>query len=109
EAKRLPGVLDTTLTGGLERRIFVQVDPTRLNHYGLSLDDVISAVADENVNVPGGDVAAGSAEYLLRVPGEFSDPREIENVAIGRKGDAPVFVRDVGRVVDGYAERETYA
>jgi multidrug efflux pump len=109
EAKRLPGVLDTTLTGGLERRIFVQVDPNRLNHYSLSLDDITGAIANENVNVPGGDVTAGGAEFLLRVPGEFKDPREIENVAIGRKGDRPVFVRDVGRVVDGFAKRETYS
>ena len=43
------------------------------------------------------------------MPGEFTDPREIEEVAIKRKGDRPVFVRDVGRVVDGFADRSTYA
>ncbi|MDD9967859.1 MAG: efflux RND transporter permease subunit [Myxococcales bacterium] len=109
EASRLPGVLDTTLTGGLERRIFLQIDPDRLNHYGLSLDDVIGAVANENVNVPGGNVESGSANFLLRVPGEFEDPRQIEGVAIKRKGDVPVFVRDVAKVVDGFADRETYS
>ncbi|MGD8863612.1 MAG: efflux RND transporter permease subunit, partial [Myxococcales bacterium] len=109
EASRIPGVLDATLSGGLERRIFVQVDPNRLNHYGLSLDDVINAVNSENVNVPGGNVESGASNFLLRVPGEFVDPYQIENVAVKRKGDKPVFVRDIAKVTDGFADRETYA
>ncbi len=109
DVKELSGVLDAKLTGGRTREIQVQIDPVRLDHYGLGLTDVISAIGDENVNVPGGDVAAGNASVLLRVPGEFKDPVEIEDVAIKRKGDRPVFIRDVGRVVDGFEERETYA
>ncbi|MCG8557445.1 MAG: efflux RND transporter permease subunit [Proteobacteria bacterium] len=107
--ERIPGVLSATLSGGRTREIRVQIDPIRLQHYSLSLNDVIGAVRDENVNVPGGDLAVGGANFLLRVPGEFDDPREIENVAIKRKGDRPVFVRDVGRVIDGFAERTSYA
>ena len=109
EVKRVSGGLDTTLTGGVERRIFVQVDPDRLNHYGLSLDDVVRAVSMENVNVPGGNVESGSANFLLRVPGEFDDPMDLMNVAVKRKGDVPVFVRDIARVRDDFADRETYA
>lgn len=109
DVSRIPGVLDTELTGGVEREIYVQVDPDRLNHYALSLGDVIRAIENENVNVPGGNVDAGDADFLLRVPGEFVEPAEIENVAIANRGDASVFVRDVAQVVDGFAERETYA
>ncbi|HJK89949.1 MAG TPA: efflux RND transporter permease subunit, partial [Polyangiaceae bacterium LLY-WYZ-15_(1-7)] len=109
EVRRIPGVLDAELSGGREREIQVQVDPQRLSHYGLSLNDVVGAIAEENVNVPGGDVRAGSANVLLRVPGEFDDPRDIEDVAVKRVGDRPVFVRDIGRVIDGFADRETYA
>ncbi len=109
EVRRIPGVLDATLSGGREREIQVHVDPNRLSHYGLSLGDVIVAIRDENVNVPGGDVRTGDSNVLLRIPGEIVDPREIEGIAIKRVGDRPVFVRDVGRVVDGFAPRTTYA
>ena len=109
DAKEISGVLDAKLTGGRTRELQVQVDPVRLNHFGLSLGDVMGAIRDENVNVPGGDVDAGEASVLLRVPGEFESPEEIEGVAIKRKGDRPVFVRDVGRVVDAFEDRETYA
>lgn len=109
EVEKLPGVLDAKLTGGRTREIKIQVDPFRLNHYGLGLSDVTNAIRDENVNVPGGDIRTGDASVLLRVPGEFVDPMEIENVAIKRKGDRPVFIRDVAKVVDEFADRETYA
>ncbi|MEM1415582.1 MAG: efflux RND transporter permease subunit [Myxococcota bacterium] len=109
DIERLPGVLEANLTGGREREIAVQVDPNRLSHYGLSLNDVIGAVREENVNIPGGDVATGDANYLLRVPGDIEDPYELEGIAIKRIGERPVFIRDVARIVDGWADRTTYA
>lgn len=109
EVKRIPGVLDATLTGGREREIRVEVDPRRLAAYGLALTDVQSAIGNENVNIPGGEVKTGDVTFLLRVPGEFTEASQIEGVAIKRKGDRPVFIRDVARVVDGQAKRSSYA
>lgn len=109
KVERLPGVLDANLTGGRTREIQVEIDPVRLQHYQLSLDDVIGAIQNENVNIPGGDVGIGDSSVLLRVPGEFDDPAEIEKVAIKRMGDRPVFIGDVGRVVDTFADRSSYA
>jgi multidrug efflux pump len=109
ELKRISGVLDAKLSGGRDREFSVEIDPTRLQHYGLSLDDVIGAIANENVNVPGGEVKARDASYLLRIPGELRTAPEIEAVAVKRVGDRPVFVKDVGHVVDGFADRQTYS
>ena len=107
--KRIPGVLDAEISGGLEREYRVEVDPRRLALYQLSLDDVLNALRNENVNIPGGTVVSGDSNYLLRVPGEFSTSADLEGVAIKRKGDAPVFVRDVSRVVEGFAEIDSYS
>ena len=107
--KGVSGVLDAKLSGGRTREIRVQVNPIRLQHYSLSLNDVIGAVASENVNIPGGNVRAGAANFLLRVPGEIVAADEIEDVAIKRVGDRPVFVRDVATVVDGFADRDSYS
>ena len=109
EVKRVPGVLDAKLTGGRDREIRIEVDPPRIAHFGFSLNDVQNAISGENVNIPGGDVTAGDSNYLVRVPGEFSSSAEILNVAVKRKGDRPVFVRDLAQLVDGYAPRTTYA
>lgn len=107
--KRVPGVLDVQLTGGRTREFRIQVDPTRLAHYELGLNDVINAIGNENVNIPGGEVKARAANFLVRVPGEFDAAREIENVALPRRGDRPVFVRDVATVIDGFQDRSTYS
>ena len=107
--RRVPGVLDATLSGGLTREIRVQIDPTRLAFYGLSLQDVVGAVSNENVNIPGGEVKAGDNTFLLRVPGEINEPADLEQVAVKRVGDRPVLLRDVATVVDGFRTRESYA
>jgi len=106
---KLPGVLEAKLSGGLTRQIRVEIDPVRLAHYGLSLRDVVDAIHNENVNIPGGTVDTAHSSVLFRVPGAFADARQVEDVAIKRIGESPVFVRDVGRVVDGYEDRATYA
>lgn len=109
EVRRIKGVLEANVTGGRTRQIRVQVDPVRLQHFGLELGDITTAIQQENVNIPGGDVTAGSTSFLLRVPGEFKTAEEIEHVAIKRVGDRPVFIRDVARVSDSFADRESYA
>jgi CzcA family heavy metal efflux pump len=106
---RVNGVLESNLSGGRTREIQVQVDPFRLQHYSLGMNDVVGAVAEANVNIPGGDVGAGDARFLVRVPGEFEDPRELEGVPVKRVGDVPVFVRDVASVMDTFADRDSYA
>jgi multidrug efflux pump subunit AcrB len=106
---RIPGVLEVSLTGGMTREIQVQIDPIRLAHYALGLQDVVNAIRDENVNIPGGNVSATDASILLRVPGDFTDPSQLEQVAIKRRGDRPVFVSDVATVVDTYADRGSHA
>ena len=63
------GVLEAKLAGGRTREIKVQVDPTRLMHFSLSLNDVIGAISSENVNIPGGDVKAGEGRILSCLEG----------------------------------------
>jgi multidrug efflux pump len=109
DVSRIPGVLEAKLSGGRKREIQVLIDAARLTHYGLSLNDVQSAISSENVNIPGGEVKTGGTSFLLRVPGDFQDPQEIEQVAVKRVGDRPVFIRDLGRVMDGFEDRQTYA
>jgi len=109
DIERLPGALRVQLSGGRTRQLRVQVDPTRLAHYDIGLQDVIDAIGNENVNIPGGEIVGTRANFLVRVPGEFEGTDDISNVAITRRGDRPVFVRDVAEVVDSFADRSTYS
>ncbi|MCZ7649920.1 MAG: efflux RND transporter permease subunit [Thermoanaerobaculia bacterium] len=103
------GVLKADVVGGLDREVKVEVDPERLRLYGLSLDDVIDAVRDENVSIPAGDLDLGRQSFAVRVPGEVADPLQVADFVITAKGQQPVHVRDVAEVSYGFLDRISFA
>lgn len=107
--EQVPNVLRADLRGGLEREVKVDVDLVRLQFYGLALGDIVDAIRDENVNVPGGSIDVGTSKYLLRVDGEFSDPAVIADLVVKLNDGRPIYVRDVATVDFGFAERESFA
>lgn len=107
DLEALPGVNRVNVIGGRVREVHVQVDPKRLAFFELGLSDVVVAVARENRNVPGGEVAVGGLEYLVRLPAEVRLPSEIEDFVIKVRDDEPVFVRDVADVVYGFEDESS--
>ena len=109
EVEAIPGVLRATLVGGVEREVQVDVDPERLRLYGASLDDVLDAIRDENVSIPGGELTLKGQTLALRVPGEVEDPIAVEQFVVKVVGQRPVQVRDVATVSYGFKERSSYS
>ncbi|MBP7587676.1 MAG: efflux RND transporter permease subunit [Thermoanaerobaculia bacterium] len=109
EVEAIPGVLRATLVGGVEREVQVAVDPERLRLYGASLDDVLDAIRDENVSIPGGELTLKGQTLALRVPGEVEDPLAVEQFVVKVVGQRPVQVRDVATVSYGFKERSSYS
>ena len=107
DLEAIPGVNRANVIGGRVREVHVQVDPKRLAFFELSLSDVVVAVARENRNVPGGEVAVGGLEYLVRLPAEVRQPAEIEDFVIKVRDGEPVFVRDVADVVFGFEDQSS--
>ncbi len=105
----IPGVLDVVLSGGRERQIRVEFDPDRMFAYQISLAEVVRAVQRENVNIPGGSIDIGEAKYLLRIPGEFADPHEIDNLVLTRRDGRIIYFKDVADVVDAFEDRSSYS
>ncbi|MBI2072274.1 MAG: efflux RND transporter permease subunit, partial [Gemmatimonadetes bacterium] len=107
--EQIPSVLEVQLAGGLEREVQVDVDLARLKYYGLAFQDMIDAIAAENVTIPGGSIEVGDVKYLVRVPGEFSTTAPIADIVVTTKKGRPIYVRDVASVDFGYKERDSYA
>ena len=105
----VPGVNGVDLLGGLEREVQVDVDLAALQGYGIGINDVVQAIQTENTNIPGGSVDVGPSNYLVRIDGEFRDPREILDLVVTAPGGVPVYVRDVADVEFGYKDRASYA
>ena len=106
ELESLPGVAAVLVRGGLEEEIRVRVDPFKMA--ALSLDPAALArrLSQENLNASGGMIREGSTDYLVRTLNEFADVSEIEDLAVARRGEATIRVRDIASVDRTYAERE---
>jgi HAE1 family hydrophobic/amphiphilic exporter-1 len=107
--EQLDGVARAAVTGGLDREIQVDVDPVRLESYGLTIEALSTALDEANVSAPGGTIMQGRYRYPLRTLGEFQSVEEIGRVIVARQDAGSVRLSDVATVVDGYAEREAIA
>ena len=107
--EQIPGVLRVDVRGGLEREVRVDVHLDRLQFYALEIQDLIDAIRDENVNIPGGSIDVGPLQYLVRVAGEFDDPMIIQDLVVDTKDGRPIYVRDIADVDFGFQDRRSYA
>ena len=118
--EQLDGVAQAAVSGGLDREIHVEVEPRLMESYGLTIAEVSQSLAQSNVSGGSGTILQGRYRYPLRTMGEFQTVEEIADVVAGRQdggggaegeesGVRLVRVRDIGTVVDGFAERESMA
>jgi copper/silver efflux system protein len=100
--KSVKGVSDVAPLGGYVRQYQVNVDPNRLQGYGLSITRVMDAVRTGNNDVGGRLIESGGTEYMIRGHGYAKSVADIENISLsaGENG-TPVRVKDVGQVVLG--------
>jgi len=93
--------------GGLERQINVWVDRAKLEGYGLSVLDVEDTLDKENVTQPVGNLKSGLTDYLIRLPGEFASPEEMNLVILGKRNGKPLYLKDVAKIEDSFKEVTT--
>ena len=103
----IDGVLGVDITGGREREIHVRLDPERMSFYKLGVGNVIQRIQEEHRTTPGGNIELGNSKYLVRIPGEYEDVSLMEDIVLKAPGGHPIKLRDIGRVVDGFRERES--
>ena len=104
--ERIEGVAAVVVSGGLEEEIQVELDERRLANLGLSIDQVQTRLAAENINLTGGRLREGQTEYLVRTVNEFLRPQDLDSVVVDSSQGAIVRVEDVARVFRGHKERE---
>jgi HAE1 family hydrophobic/amphiphilic exporter-1 len=105
----VPGVASVNITGGREREVQINADPARLAAYGLSLNEVQQAVANNNVTTPAGNLDQARLKKTIRTVGEFTNLAEIENTVVksGADGGGQVYLKDVASVQEGFKDQET--
>jgi HAE1 family hydrophobic/amphiphilic exporter-1 len=104
--ERVDGVAAALVAGGLEEEIQVEIDERRLASLGLTMEQLRTRLAEENVNLTGGRLEEGQAEYLVRTINEIERPRDIGEIIVDTGGPGVVRLSDVARIVRGHKQRE---
>ena len=107
--ERSGGVGEVEIVGGLERAISVWVDADRLAAYQLPITAVRDALAQQNADLPGGNVTGTTREQTLRTMGRVVDPRAFGDLVIATRNGVPIRVRDIGWAEDGTKEQRSIA
>jgi len=103
----IDGVAAAIVAGGVEEEIQINVDQSRAALLGIPLSQIASRLQRENVDVTGGSIADGAAEYVVRVLARFADLDEIGRIVVGEVGDVQVRLQDLAEVRSGYQEQST--
>lgn len=98
----VPGVAEVASVGGYQKEYQIEIDPTKLQAYDLSISDIKEAVRRSNGDVGGRVIELAEHEYAVRGRGYITDKGMIEQIVVGtdQKG-TPVLIRDIGRVQIG--------
>lgn len=103
--KQVAGVVDINNFGGFTKEFQLELDPARLQTYGLVLNDVVTAINNNSANAGGGRIARGDQSYVVRGIGQIHTLDDLGTVVVAQNGGSPVLVRDLGRLQFGHQER----
>ncbi len=109
ELEAMDGVAAVRIRGGLERELRVEVREDWLAGHGITLDQVQTALAQENVNLAGGSILQGDTEYLVRTLNEYTTIAELEQLGIRRSDGKIVQLNQVATVVPTVREAQVVA
>ncbi|MCP4155784.1 MAG: efflux RND transporter permease subunit, partial [bacterium] len=98
----IPGVAEVNTWGGKKKQYHVLVDPAKLVKYKLTTSDVEKALAQNNLNVGGGNISRGGEMHVVQGIARTTTIKEIAGIVITTRQGIPVFIRDVAKVEIGH-------
>ena len=100
EFSRISGVAQVNIIGGQEREIRINLDPKRLDGYGLTIPQVQQSIAVSNMDFPTGNIQTRENTTLVRLAGKFSSVDQIRNLVIASKDGRDIRLSDVAEIQD---------
>ena len=103
------GAGSVTLVGGTKREINVYLNPQAMESLGITADQVVNAVREENQDLPVGAIRSLQQERVVKIDARMKRPEDFGKIIVARKGAAPVTVDQVARIADGAQEIDSLA
>ncbi|SPL71087.1 efflux RND transporter permease subunit [Acinetobacter stercoris] len=109
QLRTVSGVGSVNLLGDAKRQIRIQVNPLKLQSYGIGVDQVINTLRNENVQVPSGTLHQGSSEMVVEIQSKVINPISFGDLIVANKNGSPILLKQVADVTDSQAEQESGA
>ncbi|MDH4057812.1 MAG: efflux RND transporter permease subunit [Cyclobacteriaceae bacterium] len=109
EIEKLSEVSKVEIRGIDEKEVKIQVDPYELEARKLNFGDIESAIQAENITLSGGNILDDGIRRNIRVVGEFTDPRQLEDIVVKNEKGNIVYLKDIAKIQFGYKEKESFA
>jgi multidrug efflux pump subunit AcrB len=109
ELEALPEINRVDIIGARNREIIINADLAKMEAANVTFFDLMQAVGNENVTIPGGNIKMDELNRSVSVKGQFTDPRQIENIIIRSGSGATIYIKDIANVVDGFEDRQSSA
>ncbi|MDR3026144.1 CusA/CzcA family heavy metal efflux RND transporter [Chryseobacterium sp.] len=104
--KQISGIADVTNFGGITTQFQIELDPHKLEQYGLSLSEVTETISKNNVSSGGSMLPRGNLAYVIRGIGLVKDLDDLGKIVVKTQNGVPVFLNDVGMLKYGNLERK---
>ncbi|WP_076591282.1 CusA/CzcA family heavy metal efflux RND transporter [Herminiimonas arsenitoxidans] len=101
QLRNVPGVTEINSIGGFAKEYQIAPVAERLASYGLTLQDIVTALERNNGNVGAGYIEKRGEQLLIRAPGQVQSMEDIGNIILGNVQGVPIRIRDVGEVEIG--------
>ncbi len=106
QLRTVPGVNEVNTWGGETQQYAIEVDPVRLQRYGITLRDIFQRIQENNANFGGGYIEHASEQYTVRGIGRTLDVRDLENIVVLAQKGTPVLLRDVAAITRNAMQRQ---
>ena len=103
--RSIPGIAEINSQGGYVKQYQVLINPDRLNHYHITLNEVFNALAHNNANSGGGVLPHYAEQYLIRGVGLINNSEDIGNIVLKEENSVPVHMHDVAEIEIGHETR----
>jgi cobalt-zinc-cadmium resistance protein CzcA len=98
QLRNLRGVTEVNTIGGFEKQFHVTPSPDKLRAYGVTLPDIMGALARNNENVGAGYIERNGEQYLIRIPGQLGGIVDIGQVVVAERGGVPLRLKEIAEV-----------
>ncbi|MFC3608841.1 efflux RND transporter permease subunit [Stutzerimonas tarimensis] len=98
QLRNVPGVTEINTIGGYEKEYQIAPNPQVLRSYGLTLQDLLTAVERNNQNLGAGYIERSGEQYTIRAPGQVRSAEEIGSILIANVNGTPIRINDVAEV-----------